>query len=1309
MKKLLSILMCFVLIVSTLTFVSIPASAASYSGTCGDDLTWSLDTSTGVLEITGSGNMKDYSSFSVPWYSYRSYIKTVTIGDSVTSIGDYAFYYCSKLTSVTIGNSVKSIGDDAFYECKSLTSVTIPDSVTSIGEDAFGYCKSLTSITIPNSVTSIGSSAFFYCSSLTSVNITDIKSWCEIDFDSCFSNPLYYAKELYLNGELLKGDLIISGGTKSIGDYAFYRCTSLTSIIIPDSVTSIGEDAFYNCSSLTSVNITDIKSWCEIDFDSYSSNPLYYAKKLYLNGELLKGDLIIPGGTKSIGDYAFYYCSKLTSVTIGNSVKSIGDDAFYYCKSLTSVTIPDSVTSIGEDAFAWCESLTGVTMPDSVTSIGDSAFLYCSNLVVNVNCNNSYALNYLQNNSVNNTLIHNFGVLKYDENEHWYKCSRCDETDNHQSHEFINYKSNKDATCLENGTETAKCERCDETHTRTEQNSALGHEFVNYKSNKDATCLENGTETAKCEACDETNTRIEQNSALGHDYSVLKYDSNEHWYKCSRCDETNNYTEHFGGTATCEEKAICLICSQKYGESLGHDFTVLKYDENEHWYKCSRCDATDNHQAHEFINYKSNKDATCLENGTETSKCECCDETHTRDISNSALGHEFANYISDNNATCTKDATETSKCSRCDVTHTRDISNSALGHNFVNYISNKDATCLKNGTETSKCSRCDVTHTRDIGNSALGHDYSVFEYNTTAYWYKCSRCTSTSNYTTQSGGTSGGLTYSVYNLTATITYCDNSVTGRLVIPEKIGLYTVVAIESQAFYNCNYLTSVSIPKTVTNIGNVAFAYCSSLTSISVDAANEYYCSVDGVLFNKDKTTLIQYPVGNTRTSYTIPNTVTAIADKAFLNCLSLVDLSIGSGVTNIGYLAFAGCSSLNNITVDSNNKNFCSENGVLFNKEMTTLIQYPIGNSRTFYIIPNGVEKIGAGAFADCSVITSVTIPQTVVIIEELAFSGCRWLAYVYYDGNSVWWNRIAISTGNNYLTTAMINYNHVHSYTAEITEKPTCTQEGSQLNTCACGHSYSSSIAAIGHTEVVDKAVAPTCTATGLAEGKHCSVCNTVLVEQKVVVAKGHTVSSVWEVVTPATETQEGQQVKKCTVCGAVIESVQIAKLQPSTQPTNQPTNQQPTNQPSTNQPPANVPSVCTHDSNKIVVKDTKAATYFATGYSGDKVCGDCGGLISQGSVISKLNLNVPKFKLIKGKKQFKVKYTKVAGATGFQVRYKLKGKWTTKTFATKKNATKAIKKLKKGTYQVQIRAFVQSGKQKAYSAWSKTQKVKVK
>ena len=134
--------------------------------------------------------------------------------------------------------------------------------------------------------------------------------------------------------------------------------------------------------------------------------------------------------------------------------------------------------------------------------------------------------------------------------------------------------------------------------------------------------------------------------------------------------------------------------------------------------------------------------------------------------------------------------------------------------------------------------------------------------------------------------------------------------------------------------------------------------------------------------------------------------------------------------------------------------------------------------------------------------------------------------------------------------------------------------------------------------------------------------------------------------------------------------------VQPTTQNTTAttPTTVQPTTQPSTT-----VPNVCQHDFNKIVVKNAKAETYFATGYTGDKVCSECGEEVIKGSVTNKLTLKTPKFKLKKGKKQFKVKYTKVKDATGFQVRYRIKGKWKVKTYNTKKTVTKTIKKLKKG------------------------------
>ena len=168
----------------------------------------------------------------------------------------------------------------------------------------------------------------------------------------------------------------ISHSVTSIGSSAFWSCSGLTSVTIPNSVTSIGERAFQNCYSLTSVHISDIAAWCNIDFAESYSNPLDYAHHLYLNGEEVK-DLVIPNSVTSIGDYAFYDCSGLTSVTISNSVESIGDRAFYYCSGLTSVTIPNSVTSIGGDAFYGCSGLTSVTIPNSVTSIGEYTFSSC--------------------------------------------------------------------------------------------------------------------------------------------------------------------------------------------------------------------------------------------------------------------------------------------------------------------------------------------------------------------------------------------------------------------------------------------------------------------------------------------------------------------------------------------------------------------------------------------------------------------------------------------------------------------------------------------------------------------------------------------------------------------------------------------------------------------------------------------------------------------------------------------------------------------------------------------------------------------
>ena len=365
------------------------------SGTCGENLTWDLTNS--VLTISGTGAMYDYHTSRthpyVPWYSNLSSITSIVISDgctnignyafsdctnltsvtipnSVTSIGSSAFYNCSGLTSVTIPNSVTSIGSSAFYNCSRLTSVTIPNSVTSIGSDAFYGCSSLTSITIPNSVTSIGSRAFYGCRSLTSVTIpnsvTSIGSsafynvpnivyngtatgspWGAQSVNGYVEGLLVYADEskttLLACSSAVEGEITIPNSVTSIGEYAFYRCRSLTSVTIPNGVSAIEERTFYGCNRLESV--------------------------------------ILPNTISTIGVHAFDGCNSLSSINIPNTVTSIGEGTFSFCRGLTSVMIPNSVTSIGDAAFYYCSSLTSVTIPNSVTSIGERAFASCSSMI----------------------------------------------------------------------------------------------------------------------------------------------------------------------------------------------------------------------------------------------------------------------------------------------------------------------------------------------------------------------------------------------------------------------------------------------------------------------------------------------------------------------------------------------------------------------------------------------------------------------------------------------------------------------------------------------------------------------------------------------------------------------------------------------------------------------------------------------------------------------------------------------------------------------------------------------------------------
>ncbi|MBQ8321631.1 MAG: leucine-rich repeat domain-containing protein [Clostridia bacterium] len=207
---------------------------------------------------------------------------TISIPDQITNIGEHAFEYCEGLSSINIGKRITSIGYDAFKDCKSIENISIPDSVTDIQGYAFSGCKELRSVIIPDSVEHIGNHVFDGCEALSDVYVTDIAKWCNIRFPDSKANPMYYADNLYLNGELIT-HLVIPDCVTKIGYKAFYGCSNIKSIVIPSSVTIIGfgGNAFDGCDQLTDIYYTGteedwstIDIWC--DSDAFSNANIHF-------------------------------------------------------------------------------------------------------------------------------------------------------------------------------------------------------------------------------------------------------------------------------------------------------------------------------------------------------------------------------------------------------------------------------------------------------------------------------------------------------------------------------------------------------------------------------------------------------------------------------------------------------------------------------------------------------------------------------------------------------------------------------------------------------------------------------------------------------------------------------------------------------------------------------------------------------------------------------------------------------------------------------------------------------------------------
>ena len=905
---------------------------------------------------------------------------------TIASIGGYAFAGCPGLTSVTIPNTVTTINQNAFNGCTGLKTIECKATTPpALGDNAFTSYDA--TLVVPSSSESVYKSAagwsnFKFKEESSETPGSGENSGEDSGSDNSGSDNTYgltcnilnstdvaiiAGSEKYTGDIVIPSQVTISGKTytvTSIANDAFKGCTGLTSITIPSSITSIGSSSFDSCNNLNKVNISDILSWCKITFANSLANPLYYAKKLYLNGTLVT-KLEIPSAITEIKNYTFYNCTSISTIVFPSGILKIGNSAFVNCSNMTSVTIPNSVTTIDENAFNGCTGLASLTIGSSVGSIGNYAFGNCTGLKSVTSLNSTpptCGTGVFQGVTISSIplTVPAGSESLYKATYTWQDFKYKEESENPDDDPAVdtsglkyNIISSTDVEVVA-GTEKYTGDIVIPSQTtidgKTYNVTKIGIQAFNGCAGLTSITIPSSVYIIADESiydCSGLKSITIPSSVTSIGNYVLglcpnitsikvesgnaKYDSRNN---CNAIIETSTNTLIAGCKNTVIPSSVTTIGTASfYGctglTSITIPSSVVSLGEGA-FFDCTGLTSISIPNSVTSIGenvfaYCENLKTATLSNKIKTisfSAFSGCYSLTGIEIPNSVttIDEEAFSYCeSITNITIGENVNSIGKCAFM----------SCNGLSRISTLNPTPPTCGENVFKNVNVSN--VTLTVPTG--------SVSKYKSADTWkdFKYEQ-TDEDPSEPELPTDNSGLSYNILNSTEVEVIAGaEKYTGDIVIPSQTTIdgkvYNVTKVGNKAFYECTGLTSVTIPEGVTSIGSYAFYYCSELKSITipnsvksigsgafsgcidlesiiVESGNIVYDSRDNcnAIIETSTNTLI---TGCKNT--VIPDSITSIGDYAFSGRSGLTSITISNSVTRIGYWAFSGCSGLTSVT------------------------------------------------------------------------------------------------------------------------------------------------------------------------------------------------------------------------------------------------------------------------------------------------------------------------------------------------------------------------------------------------------------